>query len=82
MAQFSNSSDGSSFDSQCGKCKYGKKPCPIALVQIEYNYDQLKDTTGISTKILNTLIKEDGTCTVLSLMKQDLEIDPNQLELF
>lgn len=82
MAYFSNGSEGSCFDSQCGKCKFGDKPCPIAAIQIIYNYDQLNDTLGVARKIMSELVKDDGTCTVFEMAKQDFFIDPNQLKLF
>ena len=80
MAYFSNGSEGEVFDEQCSKCKYGQKPCPIALVQYEYNYDACNNETA--TNILNTLIEEDGTCTMWREFKDDFAIDPNQLNLF
>lgn len=49
---------------------------------MEYNYDQLKDTTGTATKIMDLLVSEDGTCSVFEMAKADFEIDPNQLNLF
>jgi len=82
MAYFSNGTEGMVFDDQCARCKYGQHPCPIALVQIDANYDQLKDETGTARKILNHLVKQDGTCTMWETFKHDLEIDPSQLELF
>jgi hypothetical protein len=75
MAYFSNGSEGMSFDDQCCRCKYGQEPCPIALVQSSYNYEQLKDTTGTARKILNTLVKEDGTCTMYQWFKRDFATD-------
>ena len=81
MAYFSNGSEGMVFDSQCQRCKYGQKPCPIAWVQMDANYDQHKDTSGTATKILDALVKNDGTCTVFEMAKLDFEIDPNQLQL-
>jgi hypothetical protein len=82
MAYFSNGSEGTVFDEQCSKCKYGNGPCPIALVQIDNNYDQFKDTSGTASKILNTLVDDSGKCFVWEMAKQDFEIDPNQLDLF
>lgn len=82
MAYFSNGSEGMVLDDQCAKCKVGQKPCPIALVQVVYNYDQLNDESGTATKILDTLIRPDGTCTVWEMAKEDFAIDPNQLQLF
>lgn len=82
MAYFSNGSEGMVFEDQCGRCKLGDKPCPIAWVQTEYNYDQHKDKSGTATNILNSLVKNDGTCEMFQLLKPDLAIDPNQLKLF
>lgn len=82
MAYFSNGSEGIVFDDQCARCKFGKHPCPIAFVQMDANYDQHKDTSGTATKILDHLVKNDGTCAVFEMAKSDFEIDPNQLELF
>lgn len=70
------------FDDQCARCKFGDKPCPIALVQMVYNYDQLNDTTGTARKMLNELVKDDGTCAVYEMAKADFAVDPNQLKLF
>jgi len=81
MAYFSNGSEGTVFDDQCARCKYGTKPCPIAFVQMDANYDQHNDTSGTATKILNHLVKDDGTCMVYEMAKLDFGIDPNQLEL-
>lgn len=79
MAYFSNGSEGMVFDDQCNKCKYGKHPCPIALVQVNYNYEQVNNKTA--TDILSSLVNEAGECTMLKMFK-DLEIDPNQTTLF
>lgn len=80
MGYFSNGSEGIVFDNQCSKCKYGTKPCPIALTQITYNYDAVNNE--VATKILDTLVGDDGNCQMWKEFKQDFEIDPNQLELF
>ena len=80
MAYFSDGTAGMLFDDQCSKCKYYSGSCPIALVQITYNYDAVNNE--IATKILDTLVKDNGDCMMWKTFKQDLEIDPNQLELF
>lgn len=82
MAYFSNGSEGSVFDDQCGKCKYGQINCPIAFAQINWNYDQHKDKSGTAKEILDSLVKSDGTCQMFMQFKSDFEIDPNQLSLF
>jgi hypothetical protein len=79
MAYFSNSSEGEVFDEQCSRCRFSMKPCPIAFVQGSYNYDACNNETA--TKILDHLVKSDGTCTFFEMAKELLEIDPNQLEI-
>jgi hypothetical protein len=79
MAYFSNSSECDILDSQCSRCKYGQKPCPIALAQMEYNYDQCKDETETASKVLNTIVDDKG-CVMFRTFK-DLKIDPNQTEI-
>lgn len=77
MAYFSNGSEGMCFDDQCSRCKYGQEPCPIALVQMEYNYDACNNTTA--RKILDTLVKNDGTCTVFEMAKSDFDLEGKPL---
>lgn len=74
MAYFANGSEGEPFDAQCGRCKYGEAPCPIAALQTEYNYDQNKPGNEMARKILDTLVMDDGTCTVFALMEKDLAL--------
>ena len=57
MAYFSNSTDGAPFDNECSECVLGKEPCPIAFIQMEYNYDACNKK--IPTAILNDLVKQD-----------------------
>lgn len=81
MAYFSNSTDGELFCEQCSKCKYGEKPCPIALVQMEYNYDACNNE--VATKILELLVKDDGTCEMRKMFKKDFATDGSvQSKLF
>lgn len=79
MAYFSNGTDGMAFDNQCGRCKYGQSPCPVAAMQMLYNYDQVGN--DLARKIMDNFVKDDGTCTVFEMAKSDFEIDPNQLDL-
>jgi len=72
MAYFSNGSEGAVFDEQCSMCKYGDRPCPIFWVQIEYNYDACNNETA--RKILNDLVKDDGTCEMFKQFKEDFQI--------
>lgn len=64
MAYFANGSEGMVFD--CEGCKYQSEPCPIALVQMEFNYDAVNNK--VATKILDRLVKDDGTCIMLEMM--------------
>jgi len=80
MAYFANGSEGEVFDEQCGRCKYGQHPCPIAAVQILYNYDAVNNKTA--TDILSSLVKDNGTCTMYEMAKEDFFVNTDQLELF
>jgi hypothetical protein len=67
MAYFSNGSEGQILDEQCAHCPYGEDPCPVYLVQSNFNYDQcdvpkLKDA-------MNVLINEEGICQMRELIK-------------
>ena len=72
MAYFSNGSEGAVFDEQCSMCKYWNRPCPIAWVQMEYNYDACNNETA--SKILDDLVKDDGTCEMFKQFKEDFQI--------
>ena len=80
MAYFSNGSEGTVFEDQCARCKYGEEPCPIAAVQLNYNYEACDNE--VAENILNALVEQDGTCTMFDMFKKDFEIDPNQERLF
>lgn len=80
MAYFSNSSEGSVFDCQEKGCRYAQEACPIALVQIMYNYDAVNNK--VATEILDALVKQDGTCTFFEMAKTELFVDPDQADLF
>lgn len=56
MAYFSNGSEADLFYNECFEC-LNNEPCPIALVQSEYNYDACNNKTARA--ILNHLITQD-----------------------
>lgn len=68
MAYFSNGSEGMCFDEQCAKCRYAEHRCPIAFVQMMYNYDAVNNK--VATEILGHLVKDDGTCTMFEMMEK------------
>ena len=72
MAYFPNGSAGERFEDQCSKCKYGDSPCPIAWVQVEFNYEAANNKTAI----LEALVKDDGACMMYKTFKDDLH-NPN-----
>lgn len=76
MAYFSNSSDGSCFAVQCEKCRYGEKPCPIAMVQMLYNYDAVNNK--VATDILNELVKDDGRCLMYETFEKDFKLSDGE----
>ena len=79
MAYFSNSSEGMCFDEQCLICKYGEDPCPIAFVQMEYNYKACNNK--VARNILDYLVKNTGECAMFVQFKTDLHIDAQQQKL-
>lgn len=79
MAYFSNGTEGIAFDLQCAKCKYGEKSCPVAAMQLLWNYDQVGN--DLAEKIMDNFVQKDGTCTIYEMAKADFAIDQNQLKL-
>jgi hypothetical protein len=79
MAYFSNGTEGMVFEHQCSLCKYGEKPCPIALVQFMYNYDACNNE--VAREILDTLVSNNGTCSMWKEFKNDFRIDPGAKEI-
>jgi hypothetical protein len=73
MAYFSNGTEGSVFEYQCSICKYGEEPCPIALVQMEFNYEACNNPTA--RKILDSLVEDNGGCAMYKQFKKDLSLD-------
>ena len=80
MAYFPNGSAGMCFDEQCNKCKYGDGPCPIAFVQMEYNYNAVGNT--IASAILDHLVWDNGDCAMYKAFEHDLAKDMSQGEMF
>ncbi len=76
MAYFSNSTEGLVLDAQCSKCKYGKEACPIALVQMTYNYEAVNNETA--TNILNGLVDKDGICQMRKTFAKDFVSDGSE----
>ena len=73
MAYFSNGSDGMAFNGECQQCKFGQEPCPIAAVQLLFNYDSVNN--NLATNILKMLVHDDGECTMLRRFWSDLHIE-------
>ena len=60
MAYFSSGSVGSCFEEECYDCILGDKPCPIAWVQTEYNYEACNN--DVASSILGYLVSNNGAC--------------------
>lgn len=80
MAYFPNGSAGECFVEQCLRCVYGEETCPIALVQMLYNYKAVNNQAA--TEILNLLVSHDGTCAMFEMDKNHFERNDSNLELF
>ena len=68
MAYFANGTEGMKLDESCDNCILGGTPCPVAAVQMAFNYEAVVNKTA--TSILNSLIHNDGTCEVQKLLSQ------------
>jgi len=79
MAYFPNGTAGMVFDEECSTCKYGQEPCPIALVQIQYNYDTCQNPK--LKELLDCLVKQDGTCEMKKAFSRDFKTDAHNLKL-
>jgi ferredoxin len=79
MGYFSNGTEGSAFDAECAGCKYGEESCPIAFVQIEYNYEACNNKTARS--ILDALVSNDGTCAMKKAFSKDFKTDAHNLKI-
>ena len=83
MAYFANGSEGLCFETQCEQCRYGQNPCPIAGVQMSYNYEACNNE--IASVILNGLVKNDGTCEMFKMCEKDFKLtegEKSQIDLF
>lgn len=72
MAYFGNNTEGAALEKQCAKCRYGSGACPIFTTQLEFNYDAVNNE--VATQILNSLIKNDGTCAMYEEFEEDFNI--------
>ena len=79
MAYFSNGTEGEYFENECAKCIHGDKPCPIAFVQMNYNYDACNNETARG--ILDHLVKNNGTCAMKEMFSEHFKIDGRQEKL-
>ena len=72
MAYFGNGGEGTALDCECMEC-WRKRPhlgnCPIALAQMEYNYEACNNE--IATAILDMLVKDNGECQMKKLLDEE-----------
>ena len=81
MAYFSNGTEGMVFDEQCLDCLHIDPDigCPIALVQLNFNYDQVGNKK--LEEAMDCLIDKDGKCQMKPLIDKYLPKDV-QLKIF
>jgi len=79
MAYFSKGSEGMCFDEECSTCKYGEEPCPIYNMQLEFNYKACNNE--VASQILNSLVRNDGTCIMKQMFRKDFYIDTRQSKI-
>ena len=64
MAYFPNGCAGEVLDVQCADCPLGEGPCPVALVQMMFNYDQCSDDQAKLRQAMSCLVDDEGMCQV------------------
>ena len=66
MAYFSNGTEGMKLDDQCAECIHADEDgcCPVAFVQMEFNYSQLDDGNEDLRKAMEILIDKNGDCNM------------------
>lgn len=74
MAYYPNSSAGANLDTQCGQCKYGEKPCPIAMAQMMCNYPACNNE--VATEVLNYIVRDDTGCQMFVMDPTGLSREP------
>ena len=79
MAYFSNGTEGENLDAQCSECLHGSDDltilCPIAAVQMDFNYVQCRDGNEALMEAMNLLVDEKGNCKMKPLIDQLKEVN-------
>lgn len=70
MAYFPNGASAQIFEDQCTLCVMGEAACPVALVQLYYNYEQLAEGQEKLRAALRSLVTDEGACQVFALLRE------------
>ena len=72
MAYFPNSTSGMAFDEACCDCLHSDPDagCPVALVQMWYNYEQVDKGQELLRQCLTQLVGDDGRCKMKPLIEK------------
>ncbi len=70
MAFFANGSEGVRMDEQCESCIHQDPDagCPIMLLQINFNYDQISNPK--LSQAMNMLINKKGICQMKPVIEK------------
>lgn len=85
MAYFPNGCAGDHLEIQCDDCVHGMADdigCPIALIQMEYNYKQSNTGNKDLQAAMTILIDDKGDCVMYKLISKYLPNNTKQQELF
>jgi hypothetical protein len=79
MAYFPNGQAGLYLDEQCMDCLHDDPDvgCPIAFIQMEYNYTQLDKGQEQLREALNYLVNEKGDCQLKPLINKEKSANMN-----
>ncbi len=68
------------FDEECCDCCFGEDPCPIALIQATYNYDQCRNPKV--KEILDILVNQKGECAMKRMNVEFFKVDARPIDMF
>ena len=70
MAYFPNGTAGEYLDEQCAECIHEdpEAGCPVALIQLEYNYSQHNKGNSSLKKAMGWLINDTGDCQIKKMI--------------
>ena len=78
MAVISNSDEDFLSLEDCAQCVFGDEFCPVAYLQVMFNYDQLKNE---KVKEMLDILLPDARCWFMNNKSEHFKVDARQEQL-